>query len=107
MALSEASLKNFPKKRLFINLALHYPSKFDSTLAAIRKELSEFKKDFEKLVSELDVSKHGNGMLEERVINMERQCWSNSQYSRQECVEVMVSRTLLNLRSGANGIKGI
>ena len=29
-----------------------------------------------------------NGMLEKRVTNMERQCWSNSQYSRRECLEV-------------------
>ena len=46
------------------------------------------KKDFEKLGSEFAVSKQVNGMLEKRVINMERQCLSNSQYSRRECLEV-------------------
>ena len=27
-------------------------------------------------------------MLGKKVINMERQCWNNSQYSRRECLEV-------------------
>ena len=51
-------------------------------MAGIRNELNELKKDFKKLVTELVVSKHVNGMLEKRVINME------SQYSRRECLEV-------------------
>ena len=80
MALSETSLKKLFKEEV-INLALDYQSKFHSTLAGLRNELSELKKDFEKLGSELAVSKRVIGMLEKRVINMERQYWSNSQYS--------------------------
>ena len=76
MALSEVSSNKLSKNEV-INLALDYQSKFDSTLVDIRKELSELKTDFEKLGSELAVSKHVNGMLEKRVINTERQCWSN------------------------------
>ena len=87
MTLSEAALKKLSKEDV-INLALDYQSKCDSTLAGIRNELSELKKDFEKLEWELAVSKHVNGILQKRVINMERQCWINSQYSRQECLEV-------------------
>ena len=48
-------------------------SKFDSTLAGKRNQLSEMKKDFEKLGSEFPVSKHANGILEKRVINMVRE----------------------------------
>ena len=76
MAISEVSSNKLSKNEV-INLALDYQSKFDSTLVDIRKELSELKIDFEKLRSELAVSKHVNGMLEKRVINTERQCWSN------------------------------
>ena len=76
MALSEVSSNKLSKNEV-INLALDYQSKFDSTLVDIRKELSELKIDFEKIGSELAVSKHVNGMLEKRVINTERQCWSN------------------------------
>ena len=71
MTLSEAALKKLSKEEI-INQALEHQSKFDSTLTGIRNKLSEFKKDFEKLGSELVVSKHVTGMLKERVTNMER-----------------------------------
>ena len=53
----EAFLKKLFKEE-FINLASDYQSKFDSTLAGIRNELRELKKDFEKLGSELAVNNH-------------------------------------------------
>ena len=67
----KAALKKLSKKEV-VDLALDYVSKFDSTLAGMRNELRNFKKGFEKLGSELAVSKHINGMLEKRVIDMER-----------------------------------
>ena len=56
MAPSEFALKNLHKDEI-INLSLDYQSKFNSTLAGIRKELSDFEKDFEQLRSELSISK--------------------------------------------------
>ena len=47
MAPSEFALKNLHKDEI-INLSLDYQSKFDSTLAGITKELSDFEKDFEQ-----------------------------------------------------------
>ena len=87
MALSEAALKKLSKDEI-INLALDYQSKFDSTLAGISNELSDLKKDFEKLGSDLSVARQVNSVLRERVTSLERQCWSNSQYSRRECLEL-------------------
>ena len=87
MALSEAALNKLSKEEI-INLALDYQSKFDSKLAGIRNELSDFKKDFEKLGSNLSVARQVNSVLRERVTSLERQCWSNSQYSRRECLEL-------------------
>ena len=87
LALPKAALKKLFKEEV-INLALDYQSEFDSTLGWIRNEFSEMKKDFEKLGEKSAVSKHINGMLEKRVINMERKCWSNNQYCRQEYLEV-------------------
>ena len=52
MALSESALKKLHKDEI-INLALDYQSKFDLTLAGIRNELSDLKKDFEQLRSDL------------------------------------------------------
>ena len=87
MALSESVLKKLHKDET-INLALDYQSKFDSTLAGIRNELSHLNKDFEQLRSDLPITKLINTKLMEKVVSLERQTWSNSQYSRQECLEL-------------------
>ena len=62
MALSESALKKLHKDEI-INLALDYQSKFDSTLAGIRNELSNLKKDFEQLRSDLLITKLVNTKL--------------------------------------------
>ena len=82
--------KNCDPEAPFIHttLALDYQSKFDSTLAGIRNELSDLRKDFKKLGSDLSVTRQVNSVLRERVTSLERQCWSNSQYSRHECLEL-------------------
>ena len=46
------------------------------------------KNRIEKFGLELTYSKHVDGVLEKRVKDMERQFWSNSQYSRQEWRDV-------------------
>ena len=87
MAISESVLKKLHKNET-INLALDYQSKFDSTLAAIKNELSDLNKDFEQLRSDLSITKLVNTKLKEKVVSLERQTWSNSQYSRRECLEL-------------------
>ena len=87
MALCEAALKKLSKDEI-INLALDYQSKFNSTLAGIRNALSDLKKDFEKLTSDLSVAMQVISVLRERVTSLERQCWSNSQYSSCEYLEL-------------------
>ena len=57
-------------------------------MTSIRNELSDLKEDFEKLGSDLSVARQVNLVLRERVSSLERQCWSNSQYSRRECLEL-------------------
>ena len=64
-------MKKFCKEEV-VNLALDYQSKFDSILAGIRDEFSESTRDFEKLGSELAVSKNVNGMLDKRLVNMKK-----------------------------------
>ena len=54
----------------------------------ISNELSDLKKDFEKLGSDLSVVRQVNSVLRERLTSLERQCWSNSQYSRRKCLEL-------------------
>ena len=77
MALSGPALKKLHKDEI-INLALDYQSKFDSTLAGIRNELSDLKNDFEQLRSDLSVTKLVNTKLKEKVVCLEQQTWNNS-----------------------------
>ena len=73
MALSETALKKLSKDEI-INLALDYQSKFDSTLAGMRNELSDLKQDFENLGSDLSVARQVNSVLREMVTSLEREC---------------------------------
>ena len=77
MALSGPALKKLHKDEI-TNLVLDYQSKFDSTLAGIRNELSDLKNDFEQLRSDLSVTKLVNTKLKEKVVCLEQQTWNNS-----------------------------
>ena len=70
MAFSESVLKKLHKDEI-ISLALDYQSKFDSTLAGIRNELSDLKKSFEQLRSDLSITKLVNTKLKEKVVSLE------------------------------------
>ena len=39
--------------------------------------------------SDLAVTKKENSELSIRLVNMERQCWTNAQYSKRKCLEVV------------------
>ena len=56
MALFDAALKKLSKDGI-INLALDCQSEFNSILAGVRNELSDLKKSFEKLDSDLLVAR--------------------------------------------------
>ena len=43
---------------------------------------------FSKLESHLQISRHVNGKLNEKGINLELKCHANKQYSRRECLEI-------------------
>ena len=46
------------------------------------------KENYQELESDTSVSKTVSSLLTEQMINVERQCWSNAQYSTRECLEV-------------------
>ena len=94
MSLSEATLKKLSKDEV-INLLLDYQNKFETTLtrlntdlSGLRQDLSDLKQNYIKLESELSVARQVNNKLKEHIVSLERQCWSNSQYSRRECLEI-------------------
>ena len=67
---------------------LNYQSKFNSTLTNIDKDMGELRNDFKKFEADLAISRSVNNKLRDRIISLERQWWSNSQYSRHECLEI-------------------
>ena len=87
MTLSEAVLKKSCKEEI-INFSLDYQSKFNFILAGIRYQLSDLKQDYERLGSDLSVAMQVNSVLRERVTSLECHCWSNSQNSRRECLDL-------------------
>ena len=71
-----------------ITLALYFQDKFNSTLANINIDIGELNYKFEKLESELMVSRSVNSNLFKKRTILERQCWGNNQYSRRKCLEI-------------------
>ena len=91
ITLSASPLKKLYKDEI-ISLALYYQSyyqsKFDTSLAGIKNELSDLKKDFEQVRSDLSITKLVNNKLNEKVVSLEGQKLCNCQYSRRECLEL-------------------
>ena len=56
MTLSESALKTLHRDEI-VSFALDCQSKFDTSLVGIKNELSDLKKDFEHLRSDLSITK--------------------------------------------------
>ena len=83
MAHIENSLSRLNKDDI-IRLASDYQQKYDIILNKISKELAELRKSYNKLESDLAITKAVN----ESLGNLGRQCWSNAQYSRRDTLEI-------------------
>lgn len=67
-------------KEEIIKLDLEYQFKFDSTLSSItniKTDLYELRKNYEKLESDIIVTKQVNTKLRDRMKSSERQCWAD------------------------------
>ena len=60
----------------------------NTDLPDLRQDLADLKQNYIKLDSELSVAKQVNNKLKEHIVSLKGQCWSNSQYSRWECLEI-------------------
>ena len=91
MTLDEAALRKLGKEEI-IKLALEYQSKFDSTLSNIndiKMDLSELRKYYEKLESNVIITKQVVKTKScDKMKFLERRCWMNEQYSKRECLEI-------------------
>ena len=76
MALKEPALRKLGKEEI-IKLALEYQSKFESTLSSIndiKTDLSELRKYYEKLESDVIITKQVNTKLCDKMKFLERKC---------------------------------
>ena len=87
VAHTSESLSKLNKEDL-VRLALDYQHKQDSLLNKINEDLSELRKNYTRLESELQISKSVTTLQRNQIVALERLCWSNEQYSRRECLEV-------------------
>ena len=83
---TEESLEKLLKKDI-INIVLSLQTAKECN-AKILEEVRALREKFTTLESQLLITKNVNSLLQERVIDLERQCWANAQYSRRECLEV-------------------
>ena len=91
---TEAVLKKLTKPELvqfFLNSEANMGAQI-STLTAEVKELSSYLK---KLKADVVIVKNVNSRLVEQLVQTERECWENAQYSRCECLESIGIPTLV------------
>ena len=85
---TEEALDKSNKKEL-ITILLPLQSKVESANNEILEQVHQLNQKFSQLESENSIVKQANSLLSKRLVNMERQCWANAQYSRRECLEVV------------------
>ena len=71
-----------------IRLALDFQQKYDITLDKISKELAELCKSYNRLESDLAITKAVNESFRKQILTLERQCWSNAQYYRWKTLQI-------------------
>ena len=84
---TEASLMKLNKEDL-VRFLLDYQGKFNSILDDLENSFDELKTKFIKLEADVNISKNANSKLSDRLINAERKCFANEQYSRREYLEI-------------------
>ena len=93
-ALTEESLNTLSKIDL-VSLAVNLQDKIETMksnlnekVSNLTEEVQKLNTNFELLKSDFSATRIENHSLNERLIDLERQCWANAQYSRRECLEI-------------------
>ena len=85
---TEESLDRLWKKDL-VDIVLALQDKLKSANEDVLAEIRKLNVNFQKLESELSITKNTNSLLQKRVVDLERECWANAQYWRTECLELV------------------
>ena len=84
----EEALRKLNKDDL-IGIALSLQSKMESSNAKVLEELKLLNNRFYKLEADVAIARNANSLLSSRLVDTERQCWANVQYSRRETLEIV------------------
>ena len=76
-------------KRELTGMVLSLQSKETKKNDLILEEICKLNDKFSKLESENVVIKQANCLLSKQLVDMERKCWANAQYSKRECIEMV------------------
>ena len=82
------SLKNINKKDL-IPTILSPQNKLEEVNNNVLVEMRRLNESFSKSQAEVSMRKQVNILLSSRLVSIERHSWLNTQYSRQECLEIV------------------
>ena len=72
-----------------ISIILSQQRKIDQDNIGWLDKIRKLNDNFSKSEADVKITKNINNLLSQRVVDLERQCWANAQYSRRECLEVV------------------
>ena len=75
-------------KKDLISIILSQQRKIDQDNIGWLDEIRKLNHNFSKLEADVTVAKNISNLLSQQVVDLQRQCWANAQYSRRECLEV-------------------
>ena len=96
MSYTEEVLGNLNKREL-TGMVIPLQGKETKKHDLILEEIRKLNDKFSQFESENAVIKQADSLLSKRLVDIERQCWANAQYSRRECIEMMgISNSVKN-----------
>ena len=82
---TEATLKGLNKPDL-IKVVLQLESEMNSDIKELTSEIKDLVAQMKNVEADVAIVKNVNKKLVNQLIETERQCWANAQYSMQECL---------------------
>ena len=77
------------RKQDLISIFLSLQSNLDEANNKVLEEVRNLSDTITKLSSELSIIKNINTLLSSILVTLERQCMTNAQYSRRECLDIV------------------
>ena len=69
----------------------------EKSLKSYINELKLMKENYKKLESNISVCETVNSLLSNKMSNVKRHCWANTQYSRRKCLEIVEMPSSVNI----------